>query len=101
MFGPLLKILGKIHIIIHVVFLLYIAYYSQQNLIILEIIKFMNIDFFNLESQSQYYMKDFNYFQNIKKNENFQIIINNYILKDYFIFNNINSIKFSLFNQEQ
>jgi hypothetical protein len=72
-----------------------------------DIINFLflkNNNILNLTEPQCYYMKDFNYFQNIKKNENFQIIINNYILKDYFIFNNINtvtSMKLSLLNEQQ
>jgi hypothetical protein len=58
----------------------------------------------NLKISSKFYMKDFHFYQNIKKNENFQNIIHNYILQDYFIFNNINtatSIKLSLLDKQQ
>ena len=65
------------------------------------IITFIN-NLITFTESNSYYMKDFDYFQNLKKNENFQIIINNYILKDYFIFNNLNTANsLSLFNEQQ
>jgi hypothetical protein len=95
------------------IFLLQELFELYHNNILLYLTSFLNIfieiitfisNFINLTEVQPYYMKDFNYFQNIKKNENFQIIINNYILKDYFIFNNLNNVNFIkviLFNEQQ
>jgi hypothetical protein len=49
-------------------------------------------------------MKDFDYFQNLKKNENFKILINSYLLENYNVFNNlynINLLNKNLFNEQQ
>ena len=86
-----------LNIIIHLNYFYYLINFFEVILLI------KNKIFYIFEIQN-FHMKDFNYFQNIKKNENFELIIKNYILKDYFIFNNynnINSTKFWLYHQQQ